>query len=80
MLETTAFIRCLCQKCPVPFTISAVVTTSDLEFDINNIDFGHCTIYEAVTKSVQLTNHSMLPQKFGFVGLPQVCLTFPSHQ
>jgi len=56
----------------VPFTISAVVTTSDLEFSVNSIDFGHCTIYEAVTKSIELTNHSMLPQEFGFVGLPEV--------
>jgi len=56
----------------VQFSISAIVTTSDLEFDVSDIDFGHCTIYEAVTKSVQLTNNSMLPQQFGFVGLPEV--------
>ena len=59
----------------MPFTVSAVVTTSDLEFDVSDVDFGHCTIYEAVIKSIQLTNHSMLPQQFGFVGLPEVELT-----
>jgi len=51
------------------------MTSSDLEFNISNIDFGHCTIYEAVTKSVQLTNYSMLPQQFGFVDLPEVCFS-----
>jgi len=60
----------------VPFSIHAVVTKSDLEFDVSSIDFGHCTIYEAVVKSIQLTNHSMLPQEFGFVGLPEVGLTY----
>jgi len=63
------------QKRPVPFCITAVVTTSDLEFDVSDIDFGHCTIYETVTKSVQLTNHSLLPQQFGFVDLPEVGVT-----
>ena len=60
------------QKRPAYFSISAIVTTSDLEFDVSDIDFGHCTIYEAVTKSIRLTNYSMLPQEFGFVGLPEV--------
>ena len=64
------------QKLPVQFSINAIVTTSDLEFNVSDIDFGHCTIYEAVTKSVLLTNNSMLPQQFGFVGLPEVDFSF----
>ena len=67
---------CFCQKRPVPFSVHAVVTKSDLEFDVSSIDFGHCTIYEAVSKSIRLTNHSMLPQEFGFVGLPEVDLSY----
>jgi len=65
----------LLQKLTILFSISAIMTTSDLQFDVTNIDFGHCTIYEAITQSVQLTNNSMLPQEFGFVGLPEVAFT-----
>ena len=63
---------CVLQTRPVPFTVHAVVTNSDLEFDHTNIDFGCCTIYEAVKQTVTLTNHSILPQQFGFVGIPDV--------
>ena len=60
------------QTRPVPFTVHAVVTNSDMAFDVSDIDFGCCTIYEAVTKTVKLTNYSMLPQQFGFLGIPEV--------
>ena len=60
------------QTRPVPFTVHAVVTSSDLEFDTTDVDFGCCTIYESVTKTIKLTNTSILPQKFGFVGIPNV--------
>ena len=46
------------------------MTTSDLEFDVYDIDFGHCTIYETVRSRVKLTNNSILCQPFGFVRLP----------
>ena len=60
------------QTAPVPFTVNAVVTTSDLEFDVRDIDFGYCTVYESVRSVIKLTNKSILPQQFGFVGLPEV--------
>lgn len=60
------------QAKPVGFTVHAVVTTSDLEMKPSELDFGHCTIYEAVRTEVDLCNHSLLPQEFGFVGLPKV--------
>ena len=60
------------QTRPVPFTVHAVVTGSDMQFDMTDIDFGHCTIYEANKATVKLTNHSILPQQFGFVGIPEV--------
>ena len=66
----------LCQKRPISFSLSAIVTKTDLEFNVSEIDFGHCTIYETVTKSVQLRNRAMLPQEFGFVGLPEVYFTY----
>ena len=65
-------VSVLLQTRLVPFSVHAVVTNSDLEFDKTNIDFGCCTIYEAVKTTVTLTNHSILPQQFGFVGIPEV--------
>ncbi|XP_064642380.1 cilia- and flagella-associated protein 74-like [Lineus longissimus] len=70
VLEAPMIITVADQTRPVPFTVHAVVTSSDLEFDKTDIDFGHATIYESVKTTVQLTNHSILPQKFGFVGIP----------
>ncbi|CAG5118469.1 unnamed protein product, partial [Candidula unifasciata] len=58
---------------PVCFTVQAVVTTSDLEFGVCDLDFGCCTIHESVKQSFKLTNKSILSQQFGFVGLPD-CL------
>jgi hypothetical protein len=56
----------------VEFTVQAIVTTSDLEVFPAEVDFGYCTIYEAIRTEISLTNHSLLPQEFGFVGLPKV--------
>lgn len=60
------------QTKPVGFTVHAIVTTSDLELRPSMVDFGHCTVYEAIRTSISLCNHSLLPQEFGFVGLPKV--------
>ena len=57
---------------PVGFTVHAIVTTSDLELSPSRVDFGYCTVYEAIRTQVSLCNHSLLPQEFGFVGLPKV--------
>lgn len=64
---------CLCiQVKPVHFTVQAVVTSSDLQFDRTEVDFGYCSIYQSVKSSVRLTNLSLLPQDFGFLGVPEV--------
>uniref|UniRef100_A0ABM5EKQ9 Cilia- and flagella-associated protein 74 isoform X1 n=3 Tax=Pogona vitticeps TaxID=103695 RepID=A0ABM5EKQ9_9SAUR len=55
------------QSKPVEFTVHAVVTTSDLEISPTELDFGYCSIYEAVRSTITLTNKSILPQGFGFV-------------
>lgn len=60
------------QVAPVPFTVTAVVTNSDMVFDTTDIDFGDCTIYESTKTTIKLTNRSILPQEFGFVGHPEV--------
>ncbi|KAL5014796.1 hypothetical protein ScPMuIL_009066 [Solemya velum] len=70
VLEAPMIIRVADQTQPVPFTVQAVVTNSDMEFDVTQIDFGHCTIYESAKQTIHLTNKSILPQEFGFVGLP----------
>ncbi|ELU13530.1 hypothetical protein CAPTEDRAFT_225037, partial [Capitella teleta] len=70
VLEAPMTIRVADQTCPVPFTVHAVVTNSDIEFSTMNIDFGCATIHEAVKKTVTFTNKSILPQQFGFVGIP----------
>ncbi|KAB0343535.1 hypothetical protein FD754_020461 [Muntiacus muntjak] len=73
VLEAPMTIRVADQIKPVGFTVHAVVTTSDLELSPAGLDFGYCTIYEAIRTQISLCNHSLLPQEFGFVGLPKVC-------
>jgi len=65
-------IRVADQTRPVQFTVNAIVTSSDLEFDVDDVDFGYCGINESVVYTVKLTNHSILPQMFGFVKVPDV--------
>ncbi|KAM4652117.1 cilia- and flagella-associated protein 74 [Discoglossus pictus] len=71
VLEAPMLITVADQTRPVPFTVHAVVTTSDLVINPTEIDFGYCTIFEAVQTSIHLTNQSILPQEFGFVGIPE---------
>ena len=72
VLEAPLLISVADQTRPVPFTLHAVVTTSDLSFDVEEVDFGYATIHECVSASVRLTNHSVLPQEFGFMNVPSV--------
>ncbi|XP_073937675.1 cilia- and flagella-associated protein 74 [Castor canadensis] len=71
VLEAPMTIWVADQIKPVEFTVQAIVTTSDLEVFPAEVDFGYCTIYEAIRTEISLTNHSLLPQEFGFVGLPK---------
>ncbi|XP_044137811.1 cilia- and flagella-associated protein 74 [Bufo gargarizans] len=71
VLEAPLTISVVDQTRPVSFTVHAVVTTSDLEISPKEVNFGHCTIYEAVQASIQLSNKSILPQEFGFMGIPE---------
>ncbi|XP_052759795.1 cilia- and flagella-associated protein 74-like isoform X2 [Mya arenaria] len=70
VLEAPMTIRVADQTAPVPFTLTAVVTNSEMAFDVSEIDFGCCTIYESNKTTIKLTNMSILPQEFGFVGHP----------
>ncbi|KAM6976790.1 cilia- and flagella-associated protein 74 [Aplochiton taeniatus] len=70
VLEAPLTVQVADQARPIPFTVHAVVTSSDLRFDRTEVDFGHCSIYESVRSSVRLTNLSLLPQDFGFLKIP----------
>ncbi|XP_071331418.1 cilia- and flagella-associated protein 74 isoform X2 [Trachinotus anak] len=71
VLEVPMTVQVAGQVQPVHFTVQAVVTSSDLQFDRTEVDFGYCSIYQSVQSSVRLTNLSLLPQDFGFLGVPE---------
>ncbi|KAJ7421479.1 cilia- and flagella-associated protein 74 [Willisornis vidua] len=71
ILEVPVTIVILDKAKTVTFAVHAIVSTSDLEISPAQIDFGYCTIYEAVQANVVVTNRCLLPQEFGFVGLPE---------
>ncbi|XP_047218154.1 cilia- and flagella-associated protein 74 isoform X5 [Girardinichthys multiradiatus] len=71
VLEVPMTVQVAGQVRPVPFTVQAIVTSSDLQFDQTEVDFGSCSVYHLVRSSVRLTNMSLLPQDFGFVAVPE---------
>ncbi|XP_063173750.1 cilia- and flagella-associated protein 74 [Candoia aspera] len=71
VLEAPMMIIVSDQSKPVEFTMHAIITTSDIEISPTEVDFGYCSIYEAVRTTVTLTNKAILPQEFGFVELPK---------
>ncbi|XP_006161420.1 cilia- and flagella-associated protein 74 [Tupaia chinensis] len=71
VLEAPMTIWVADQIKPLEFTVHAIVTTSDLEVSPSEVDFGYCTVYEAIRTEISLHNHSLLPQEFGFVGVPK---------
>ncbi|XP_054465778.1 cilia- and flagella-associated protein 74 [Anoplopoma fimbria] len=71
VLEVPMAVQVAGQVKPLHFTVQAVVTTSDLQFDRTEVDFGFGSIHQLVKSSVRLTNMSLLPQDFGFLGVPE---------
>ncbi|XP_076859168.1 cilia- and flagella-associated protein 74 isoform X2 [Brachyhypopomus gauderio] len=71
VLEVPLTVHVADQARPVRVPVHAVVTTSDLEFDCTQVDFGHCSVFESVRAGVRLSNRSLLPQDFGFVRIPK---------
>eukprot|EP00076_Gallus_gallus_P032826 XP_024998364.1 cilia- and flagella-associated protein 74 isoform X1 [Gallus gallus] len=71
VLEAPVTIQIADNTKQINFTVHAIVTTTDLVISPAEINFGYCTIYEAVRTNVTLTNKSILPQEFGFVRLPE---------
>ncbi|XP_033944059.1 cilia- and flagella-associated protein 74 isoform X2 [Pseudochaenichthys georgianus] len=70
VLEVPLTVLVAGQVKPVPFTMQAVVTCSELLFDRAQVDFGFCSVNQSLRSSVRLTNTSLLPQDFGFLGVP----------
>lgn len=56
----------------------AIITCSDIEFSVKEVDLGYCTIVESVRQTITMTNKSILAQLYGFCGVPEVsiCLGF----
>ncbi|XP_065817273.1 LOW QUALITY PROTEIN: cilia- and flagella-associated protein 74 [Labrus bergylta] len=71
VLEVPMTVQVAGQMKPVHFTVQAIVTSSDLQFDRTEVDFGYSSIYQSVKSSVHLTNLSLLPQDFGFLDVPE---------
>ncbi|XP_005459922.1 cilia- and flagella-associated protein 74 isoform X3 [Oreochromis niloticus] len=71
VLEVPMTVQVAGQVQPAHFTVHAIVTSSDLRFDHSEVDFGYCSIYQSVKSSIRLTNLSLLPQDFGFLGVPE---------
>ncbi|PWA32973.1 hypothetical protein CCH79_00016861 [Gambusia affinis] len=71
VLEVPMTVQVAGQVLPAQYTIHAIVTSSDLQFDQTEVDFGHCSICHFVRTTVCLTNMSILPQDFGFVAVPE---------
>ncbi|XP_027868908.1 cilia- and flagella-associated protein 74 isoform X1 [Xiphophorus couchianus] len=71
VLEVPMTVQVAGQVRPAQYTIHAIVTSSDLQFDHTEVDFGHCSICHFVRTTVCLTNMSILPQDFGFVAVPE---------
>jgi hypothetical protein len=59
------------QVLDVIFRMRSKLTTSDVTFDPPSVDFGPCFTDRTVSYPIKITNHSALPQKFGFVKLPR---------
>ena len=50
--------------------VCAHVTPAHIEVSADRLDFGRVSTHESAVRRIRLTNHSALPQPFGFTGLP----------
>ncbi|XP_034446990.1 cilia- and flagella-associated protein 74 isoform X2 [Hippoglossus hippoglossus] len=71
VLEVPMTVQVAGQVQPVHFTVQAVVTCTDLQFEPTEVDFGYCSVFHSVRSRVRLSNLSLLPQEFGFLGVPE---------
>jgi hypothetical protein len=50
----------------------AIITPSDIEFSVSEVNLGYCTTVESVRQTITMTNKSILAQMYGFCGVPEV--------
>eukprot|EP00656_Telonema_subtile_P001143 TRINITY_DN10537_c0_g1_i1.p1 TRINITY_DN10537_c0_g1~~TRINITY_DN10537_c0_g1_i1.p1 ORF type:complete len:1296 (-),score=422.09 TRINITY_DN10537_c0_g1_i1:6-3893(-) len=58
------------ERMPVKFCIVARITQPEIAISHSSIDFGACSVAEAVKVPVTLSNMSCLPQEIAFIKLP----------
>ncbi|CAB4013133.1 Hypothetical predicted protein [Paramuricea clavata] len=71
LLEVPLVIRVADQTRPVHFTMRAIITPSDIEFSVSEVNLGYCTTVESVRQTITMTNKSILAQMYGFCGVPE---------
>lgn len=74
----TAF-TCPDQVLPVDFTITGKLSSGEVTWEPAVVDFGNCYTTQSASASLAITNHSDLPQKFAFVGLPVEVTVVPNE-
>uniref|UniRef100_A0A7S0CSM3 Flagellar associated protein n=1 Tax=Micromonas pusilla TaxID=38833 RepID=A0A7S0CSM3_MICPS len=67
-IEETCVLRIRGRDAPVPFTIKARVTRSDVSFDPPFLDFGDVPLGERGVLQLRVTNEGAIAQKFGVCG------------
>lgn len=77
-LHVTLNCRVREQSLPLLFTLTARVTKAELKFNKNNINFGICHIQESVFIPLEVTNECFLPQRIGFIHLPNCISVTPN--
>ena len=70
-LEIPVRVDVASQALPVRFVVRAQMTTSELTFDPPQIQFNPCLTTQEIAAPLSITNMSTLPQRIGFVGLPE---------
>eukprot|EP00817_Percolomonadidae_sp_ATCC50343_P006690 CAMPEP_0117423996 /NCGR_PEP_ID=MMETSP0758-20121206/4509_1 /TAXON_ID=63605 /ORGANISM="Percolomonas cosmopolitus, Strain AE-1 (ATCC 50343)" /LENGTH=1268 /DNA_ID=CAMNT_0005207521 /DNA_START=876 /DNA_END=4678 /DNA_ORIENTATION=- len=66
------------QTMPVSFTLESDLTTDVLDIEPREIDFGKCSIDEAIQLPLIITNNSLLQQEFGFIRTPDFITISPN--
>ncbi|KAK9824707.1 hypothetical protein WJX72_012557 [[Myrmecia] bisecta] len=78
VLEIPMKINVAGQALPVEFRLRVQLTTAAISFSPACLDFGPCNLGEQTGMQVHMTNHSRLPQQFGFQQLPKGVQVEPS--
>jgi len=66
------------QTLPVAFRILAGLTSSNIEFNPSMLNFGSCYVQSGCKLDLKISNHSELPQRFGFVNLKAEIMIAPN--